>query len=582
MRWTVERLLAELARLDGEPADALEGETLEIKSRPKDPQQLRSWAVEAAVCLANAVGGTLLVGVADRTVGAARAVVGCGNVDVPALRRTVYDSTDPSILVDIEFLDTPHGRLLAVHVPAGLPPHTTSNGLALIRVGSACVPLSGSMWRNLASRTGGVDRSAERLPDVRPADLDPRAIERMRLLLRGRQGLEGLDRRTPTEILDRLGLLHRSGDLTLAAALLAADERVLRDLVPQHEVNVLRMSGATRYDARLDTRAPLLVVLEAVEERLDLWLPLRTITPLGFQQLELRDVATEVVREAVLNAVAHRDYFVHRAVTVAVHPDRVVVESPGGFLGGITPANVLRHGHVHRNERLCEALQHLGLVNRAGIGVERMYEGLLRQGNRPPRYDATESLVQLGLPRRGHDGMAAWVLERQRRGEPLSVDDLILLRRLCDVATLDRWAAAQHLQLDEHEAALRLADLRRRGHLVVRGRGRAATYTLPRALAVRLRGQGATDADVPLEEEGVRLRLLQLLVERGRLTNSEIRAFSGYSRQEVLRLMKALQAGGLIEMHGTGRGAHLVPTNAAGALTGARSEPARRGSTRPG
>jgi len=160
----------------------------------------------------------------------------------------------------------------------------------------------------------------------------------------------------------------------------------------------------------------------------------------------------------------------------------------------------------------------------------------------------------------GNDAFAAWVVEHERDHEELHLDDLIVLRRLVDVGAIDRWAAAEHLQLDETAAGERLSELRGRGLLMARGRGRGASYSLPRPLSERLRGRGITDAERPLEIEGVRLRLLELLRERGRLTNAEIRAFSGYSRQQVLALEKRLEAEGDVKLRGRGRGAHIVPT----------------------
>lgn len=111
-----------------------------------------------------------------------------------------------------------------------------------------------------------------------------------------------------------------------------------------------------------------------------------------------------------------------------------------------------------------------------------------------------------------------------------------------------------YLQLGEAATATQLADMRRKTLLVARGRGRAAHYSLPRVLSDRLRGRALTDADRPLENEGVRLRVLALLQERERLTNGQIREFSGYSRAQVHALMRQLTAEGLIEMRGVGNG----------------------------
>ena len=115
------------------------------------------------------------------------------------------------------------------------------------------------------------------------------------------------------------------------------------------------------------------------------------------------------------------------------------------------------------------------------------------------------------------------------------------------------------LQLPEKEAASRLIRLREGGYLVVRGRGRGASYDLRRDLADRLRGRATVDSDLPLEKEAVKLRILALLRARGRLTNSEIRRFSGFSRVQVYTLVKDLESEGKVRFAGKGRGGHILP-----------------------
>jgi ATP-dependent DNA helicase RecG len=118
---------------------------------------------------------------------------------------------------------------------------------------------------------------------------------------------------------------------------------------------------------------------------------------------------------------------------------------------------------------------------------------------------------------------------------------------------------AMALQLPEEEAATRLIRLREAGYLVVRGRGRGASYELRRDLADRLRGRATVDSDLPLEKEAVKLRILTLLRARGRLTNAEIRRFSGFSRVQVYNLVKDLESEGKVRFAGKGRGGHILP-----------------------
>lgn len=557
MRWKADELLNQIARLDRHSADAIESDTLEIKGKPQSHKELKRWLTEAAVCLANQRGGCLLVGIADRKRGRDKAIIGIGDTVGTGLEREVYEATDPHILIELEELHLPEGTLLAAHIPKGIPPHTTSSGVALIRIGKSCMPLTGTTLARMIASSGGIDLSAAPLEGAKFSDLDKRALARGREFLRRQSDLSSLaDEDTPA-LLEALSLTDGE-NLNQAAMLLFGKQSAIARYMPQHEITILRYSSGTRYDQRLDLRGPLLSEFDRIEDSLAAATSLRTVHPKGFAQLEIPTLSWEVAREAFLNAVAHRDYFLRQGIIVAIHRNRVEITSPGGFLGGISPSNVLRHPPVHRNELLARTLQQLGLVNRVGLGVDRIFEGLLRTGARPPTYTADEVSVSVSLPLGGSDEFAAWIVEHEDAGETLGLDDLIVLRRLIDAGSIDRWSAAENLQLNETNAANHLAEMRRRGLVVARGRGRAATYGLPRPLSERLRGRGVTDADHPLEAEGVRLKVLELLRERGRLTNAEIRDFSGYSREQVLAIEKTLEREGLIELRGYGRGAHIA------------------------
>src|SRR6478735_174017 len=160
MRWKAEELLAELDKLECGTADSIESEILDIKGRPRGRDELKRWLVDMAVCFANQRGGCLLVGIADRVKGRDKAIVGIGDVSFRGLERDVYSSTDPHILIEIEELTAPEGRLLAAHIPKGIPPHTTSAGMASIRVGDSCQPLTGTNLARMIASSGEVDLSA--------------------------------------------------------------------------------------------------------------------------------------------------------------------------------------------------------------------------------------------------------------------------------------------------------------------------------------------------------------------------------------------------------------------------------------
>lgn len=552
-----DEIRALLGRLDGEPADALESETLECKSWNPDHRDACIRDIrEAVVCLANARGGVILVGIADKRRSRKDALHGVGALESNELRRKIYDGTEPHILVEIEDLVESEGRLLVVRVPRGMPPHMTTEGVGRIRVGKECKPLTGSELARLFLLGGQRDVTAERLPGATLADLDPDLVRALQRDVEAQR--PDIGRLDPEALLDHLELV-RDGEVTLAAVLLVGRSTALARWAPQHEVIFVRYRTPTKYDVRHDLRGSILAVLDALERVLKTHLLVGTVDAGGFRELTIPDVSWFAAREAVLNALVHRDYFLRQAVYVELREQRIEISSPGGFAAGVTPDNVLRHPPVRRNPLLARALQEAGFVNRAGLGVDRIYEELLRLGKGLPKYEADEGHVRLRLPTKTHAPFARFVAEEARAGRALDVDDLIVLRSAVDRGLVDRWSAAERLQLPEEQAADRLVSLRERGYLLARGRGRGTSYRLARHLSDLLRGRDATDLEVPLDDEAVSLRVQAVLGERGRLTNADVRRLSGCSRMEVVRLMNVLREGGLVELAGRGRGAHYVP-----------------------
>ena len=146
-----------LERLDDEPADALESDVLEFKSSKVNAKSIR----ESVVAFANAQGGTLVIGVADRSRSRNAAIEGIENLDPSDLQRSIYDGTDPRITVDVEELVELEKRLLVVRVPSSGQLHTTTDGIAKIRVGKESKNLTGSNLAQLLVSRRLTDSTAQ-------------------------------------------------------------------------------------------------------------------------------------------------------------------------------------------------------------------------------------------------------------------------------------------------------------------------------------------------------------------------------------------------------------------------------------
>ena len=570
---TSDQLRELLDRLDGESADSLESEILEFKSWRESTsyRNRKRLVIEEIVALANHAGGTLILGVDDKARTRAGAIHGVGSLDANRLQREIYDGTDPHVTVSVTELNEPEGRVLALAVHDRMPPYTTSDGLAKVRVGSASQPLTGRALADLAAQRAFRDHTAEIAPEIEIGDLDPDQIRLLRETIVANGASRALANLEDAPLLAELGLVSRRG-VALAGVLLLGGRAALAAAAPHHEVIIVRRaSDAAAHDLRIDLRQPLLALLAEAERVLEAAKRVTVLQTEGFQHLEVPDFSWLAAREALLNALVHRDYRLPQSIHVELAPDRVEITSPGGFMGDITPANILRQSSIRRNPLLAEALQRIGHVERAGSGVAKIYDELLRFGKDPPRYHGGESQVRLAVPAAVRAEFALFIHAEQRKGAAFSVDDLILLHGTSRRGALNRWSAAELLQLEPDAAAERLASLRERGYLAAQGRGSGAHYEFAGPFAHLAADAGDGESAPPAQQEAT-MRVLAALRGRGRLANADIRGLTGLSAVGARRLLKGLREQGLVELRGRGRGAHYLP---------ARPAPGGNGSAAP-
>ena len=562
MPLTDRQLRAELSRLDGEPADALESEQLEFKEWIPGSEQVKKQLRqlrEAVVAFANASGGHIVLGVRDWKQARADAIQGLDQLDTRDLQKNIYDGTDPHILVEISELLEPEGRLYAIRVPKGMAVHTTTEGVARVRVARETKPLTGSSLRALLETRDAVDYTAEILPELKLPDLDSQQILLLRDTIRENSGRTALAELPDRELLEGLELL-RNDKVTRAAALLLGRRDNPAFEMPEREFILLRMNSDTDYSHRLDLNEPLLETLSRAQKFIEASPRLHTVNAENYRQLEIPDLSWLVAREAILNAITHRDYFQRRSSSfVRLYATRVEFSSPGGFVGGVTPENILRHGPERRNPLLASVFQMIGLVNRAGVGVDRMYTELLKQGKGTPGYWSSEGSVHLTIPTSVNADFVCFVREEEQEKRALGLDDLIVLHGMTRRGSLNAREAGKILHLPWQEAKPKLAELRGRGYLVPAGRGQWVSYRLAPVPARRLNVQLRSEDENWVDAEELKLRLLRIIRERGRVANAEVRAISGYNRAQARDFMTALRKEGQVILVGRGRAAHYVP-----------------------
>ncbi|MEW5935345.1 MAG: ATP-binding protein, partial [Bacillota bacterium] len=464
---------------------------MEFKGEGRQPLSDRD-LVEAVVCLANGEGGLLLVGVEDDgTVTGARPRHEGGFTDPRRVQALIANQTRPSLATRVYSVEVRGKMVLAIDVPRSPVPVGTTEGKYLRRaIGGrgepACVPYHFHEMQARLANGGAQDYSALRVPGATWEDLDPLEFERFRRFVRESAGLgdRSLVTMPDLEIAKALGLVeanHEVRALRVGALLLFGKEDALRRYVPTHEV-AFQVLSDTRVEVNDFFHWPLLRVMDEIMTRFRARNSQEEITS-GLVRLGIPDYSEEGFREALANAILHRDYTRLGAVYVQWLKDEIRISNPGGFPEGIRLDNLLVAPPRPRNPLLVDAFKRAGVVERTGRGIDLIFESQLRYGRPAPDYtlsSATDVVVILpGGP--ANLAFARFVLEQSLQGRPLSVEDLLILNEIERTRRLDVRRAAELIQRSETAARAHLNHMVERGFLEMRGE-RKVSYHLSAAL----------------------------------------------------------------------------------------------------
>jgi ATP-dependent DNA helicase RecG len=362
-------------------------------------------ALETLCAFANGDGGTLVLGIADLKAfsGELRVWGVEENMEaVDELRRKLLTSFQPP-LVAPRFEKLPctlhngpgsgsPGHVLLITVGASRHVHSVTEGGTFIRMDAGNRAMSAVEITELSYRRGA--RSATH--DTVPVAMDLLETDVWRMFVEAR----GLRSGTLEQKLLRLGLAQRVGEQiqpTRAAVLLFADEpgSLLAAQETRADVRVMIYDGkSAKQNATPNLRrspktirGPLLRQIDAaVNTVLDALAEGLTLSGSGFKTQHA--YPERVVKEAIVNAVIHRDYRLNRDIMVRIFDDRVEVESPGVFPGTITPATIATHGSLARNPLVATTLREFPVPPNidAGEGVKTMFAEMAQAQLYPPQF----------------------------------------------------------------------------------------------------------------------------------------------------------------------------------------------------
>jgi ATP-dependent DNA helicase RecG len=383
------------------------GENLhtEFKQWPLHPDDLAA----AIVAFANTDGGQILLGVDDRG-----QIAGVEESERDRAAQMVdnvaFHNAQPPVTVVLETVADDEGRVVLVaHVPKGSQrPYRTNRGVYYVRTASGRRQASREELLRLFQATESLYYDETPMLATSLAEIEAQARDDL-LQIAGQRGFD-VASIAPERLLRNWRLVSETNGqacLTVAGVLFLA--RNPQRLLPSAYVSALRVPGTEIHIAPSDQKrieGRLLTVLEDTVRFLYIHLQ----RPHRIQGLEPEvqpELPAEVLREALVNALAHRDYTISAPIRVIVFDDRVEVRTPGGLPNTVTLESLPYGIHVLRNPMIYSTLLRVGLVTDAGSGIPRMIHLTRRATGQEPAFRQEGNEVVLALPRRGEGAESA-------------------------------------------------------------------------------------------------------------------------------------------------------------------------------
>lgn len=350
---------------------------------------------ESLVALANADGGLIVLGVDQEGRPTERIL----EEDAEAAVRQAVAYCRPPVPSSWQSVELPTGRYIGLSVPRSLELHSLADGRVLVRRRDENKALTGQEIQTLAASRPTGEYETEVVPGARRADLDEAILEEY---LDKRQSRTGRRDEDLDELLFEIGATDRQGNPTMVGLLLFG--RNPQAFFPQSGVVFVKFpgtdprgeDGGVGYGRRDELTGPLAKIIERAWNIVFEEMSVGAVVS-GLVRDDVTEYPRFAVREALVNAVAHRDYRISgRRIEIRMYADRLEIISPGGLPGYMTLENLVDE-HFSRNPRLVSGLYQWGYIEELGLGIDMMIEEMLQAGHQPPKFQASPHLFVVTL-----------------------------------------------------------------------------------------------------------------------------------------------------------------------------------------
>jgi ATP-dependent DNA helicase RecG len=340
---------------------------------------------ETLVAFANSGGGTIVVGVDAK----GRPTGTTYPDELEETLRAAVTLCRPPVQTDWQQEETAAGNVIMIRVTRSPELHSLDDGRVLVRTGSVNRPLTGDQIRQLAATKSSGDFEAEVVPGATFDDFDQDIIDEYleKRAERSRRPVKML----AEELLREVGAVDDQSRPTVSGLLLFGENP--QSYLPQSGLTFVRFVGTeprgedgfAGYGRREEIGGALARLVERIWTVLLEEMHVGAVVK-GLEREERTEYPLFAVREALVNAVCHRDYRLRgRRIEIRKFADRLEIISPGGLPGFITLDNIVDE-HFSRNPRIVSGLYHWGYIEELGLGVDRMIEEMAQAGHPPPSF----------------------------------------------------------------------------------------------------------------------------------------------------------------------------------------------------
>nr|WP_320153970.1 ATP-binding protein [uncultured Draconibacterium sp.] len=347
------------------------------------------------VAFANEGGGTLVFGMTDQE---PHIVVGSnfGEGKLGQLEDETYSRL--GIRVKTEELFENNKRVVVTHIP-GRPigKILKFEGVPLMRIGESLRNMNDEEIFAILSEQES-DFSAKVCEGVTIHDLDEVSIGIMKEKYAAKQNNPDFQHLSTEQVLTDLKL-RNNGKLNFAALILLGKKDILQQYLPQCKTvwEFRNNEAQIHHDAREVIEDSLYIAIDKIwqlinQPTLNRKYPIQK----GAYIFDLYSFNEAVIREAVLNAIAHRDYLITSEIVIKQFPNKIIINNPGGFPKGVSIENIVTVSSTPRSRLMTEILEKTGLVERSGQGVDKIYSITLSEGKAEPDYKKSD-IFQVSL-----------------------------------------------------------------------------------------------------------------------------------------------------------------------------------------